>query len=111
MESSKEGRQRRHRGIKQWIGRLRRLKPEKCCLLNRIKNRVPSRVALAVATCCTKEGSGMEQHWFEMKGVWARKLNDAVWIPLRASSERTEGKYGYLGYKSELFAQSSEGCS
>jgi hypothetical protein len=50
------------------------------------------------------ERKSMKQDWFEMKAVRKRKLNAAVWIPLRAENliEKT-GQYGFPGFKEEFF--------
>src|SRR5438045_1718171 len=46
----------------------------------------------------------MEQKWFEMPDERRRKLEGAVWIPLRASIRTDEvGVYGDRGYKSEFY--------
>jgi hypothetical protein len=46
----------------------------------------------------------MNQEWFEMRALRRRRLDSAVWIPLRASQViEEEGKYGYVGYKEEFF--------
>jgi hypothetical protein len=49
----------------------------------------------------------MDQPWFEMGDVRKRRLNDAVWIPLRSSEDTTLGKFGYIGYRSEFFVAGS----
>src|SRR5713226_9343626 len=42
----------------------------------------------------------MEQAWFEMTAERRRKLNSAVWIPLRAGQKyELAGRAGFLGYK------------
>lgn len=47
---------------------------------------------------------GVEQRWFEMPEIRRRKLEGAVWVPLRAISQTTkEGRYGYLGHLSEFY--------
>src|SRR5258708_7604366 len=50
----------------------------------------------------------MDQKWFEMPDVRRRKLNNAVWIPLRAAQtlESTD-KRGYLGFREEFFGVGS----
>jgi hypothetical protein len=46
----------------------------------------------------------MEQKWFEMPEERRRKLEGAVWIPLRASVRTDEvGVYGDRGYKSQFY--------
>jgi len=46
----------------------------------------------------------MDQEWFEMPGLRRRRLDSAVWIPLRASQViEKKGKYGQVGYKEEFF--------
>jgi hypothetical protein len=50
----------------------------------------------------------MNQEWFEMPDVRRRKLNKAVWIPLRAAQIlESEGKCGYLDYRQEFFGAGS----
>jgi hypothetical protein len=49
----------------------------------------------------------MEQKWFEMVEIRKRRIDSAVWIPLRACQESKTGKWGYLGYKSEFFGAGS----
>lgn len=45
-----------------------------------------------------------DQAWFEMPEVRRRRLQDSVWIPLRAVQHLTErGRSGYAGYKCEFF--------
>ena len=45
----------------------------------------------------------MNQDWFEMKGVRKRKLNTAVWIPLRAVHEiENTGRNGFAAFKEEF---------
>jgi hypothetical protein len=34
--------------------------------------------------------------WFQMEDIWTRKLNDSVWIPLRANQKSATGKDGHL---------------
>jgi hypothetical protein len=55
----------------------------------------------------TKRKVGLNQEWFEMTDIRRRKLDDAVWIPLRANHPITVGKDGYVGYRCELFATGS----
>lgn len=46
----------------------------------------------------------MDQEWFEMREVRRRRLNNSVWIPLRASSILVnEGHFGYVGHKEEFY--------
>jgi len=46
----------------------------------------------------------VDQKWFEMPEIRRRKLEGAVWVPLRAiSQEIEEGRYGHLGYLSEFY--------
>ena len=50
----------------------------------------------------------MDQEWFEMTDIRRRKLNSAVWIPLRASQTlEAAGKQGHLGYRQEFFGLGS----
>jgi hypothetical protein len=49
----------------------------------------------------------VNQDWFEMADVRKRKLDEAVWVPLRESYSQTLGKIGYLGYTSEFLAVGS----
>jgi hypothetical protein len=49
----------------------------------------------------------LNQQWFEMMDVRKRRLDDAVWIPLRASCQELSGEHGHLGYKAENFIVSS----
>src|SRR5258708_18283042 len=50
----------------------------------------------------------MDQKWFEMPDVRGRKLNNAVWIPLRsAQTLESTGKRGYLGFREEFFGVGS----
>ncbi len=49
----------------------------------------------------------MEQKWFEMAEIRKRRLDSAVWIPLRANQESKTGRWGYLGYRSEFFGAGS----
>jgi hypothetical protein len=49
----------------------------------------------------------VNQDWFEMADVRKRKLDEAVWVPLRVNYSQTLGKTGYLGYRSELLAVGS----
>lgn len=50
----------------------------------------------------------MDQEWFEMVDIRRRKLDSAVWIPLRASqSLQATGKLNHLGYQSEFFGAGS----
>jgi hypothetical protein len=46
----------------------------------------------------------VNQEWFEMPDIRRRRFSKSVWIPLRAvyHNER-QGKYGYEGYKEDLF--------
>lgn len=44
----------------------------------------------------------MDKAWFEMRVETRRRLADAVWIPLKLWTEKKQGTYGKLGYKSEL---------
>lgn len=47
----------------------------------------------------------MDTMWFEMQDVRRRKLDAAVWIPLRVSEHiLREGRNGYSGYKEEFLA-------
>ena len=49
----------------------------------------------------------MNQEWFEMQELRRRKLDKAVWIPLRAAHRIQSGKYGYSGYREEFFGAGS----
>ena len=50
----------------------------------------------------------MDQEWFEMADVRRRKLDGAVWIPLRASKDLLAiGRRDHLGYRSEFFGAGS----
>jgi hypothetical protein len=50
----------------------------------------------------------MDQEWFEMRDIRRRKLDSAVWIPLRASQDLlVTGKRNHLGYRSEFFGAGS----
>jgi hypothetical protein len=49
----------------------------------------------------------LNQQWFEMVDIRRKKLDDAVWISLRANFAKTVGKNGYLGHTSDLFAVGS----
>jgi hypothetical protein len=49
----------------------------------------------------------MNQEWFEMHDVRQRRLNTAVWIPLRASRSASSGESGKLGHKDEFFGATS----
>jgi hypothetical protein len=48
------------------------------------------------------------QDWLEMKDIRRRRLEGAVWVPLRAAVKiREEGRYGRLGYVEEFFGVGS----
>jgi hypothetical protein len=50
----------------------------------------------------------MDQEWFEMADIRRRKLDSAVWIPLRASlTLEGIGEWGYLGHREEFFGAGS----
>jgi hypothetical protein len=49
----------------------------------------------------------MDQDWFEMTDIRRRKLNTAVWIPLRAAQKQSIGEFGTLGYWEEFFGAGS----
>jgi len=49
----------------------------------------------------------MERKWFEMTEVRKRRVDSAVWIPLRASQQDETGKRGHLGYTSDFFGAAS----
>jgi len=49
----------------------------------------------------------VDQAWFEMRELRRRRLDAAVWIPLRASCRETDGKFGLAGYRSEFFGLGS----
>lgn len=49
----------------------------------------------------------MERKWFEMAEIRKRRYDNAVWIPLRATQKRENGRWGYLGYSSEFFGVGS----
>ena len=44
----------------------------------------------------------MDQRWFEMKDIRRRRLEGAVWIPLRELSVDRVGEYGRVGYREEF---------
>jgi hypothetical protein len=44
----------------------------------------------------------MDQDWFEMTAERKRKLNSAVWIPLRADHRyESTGRAGFVGFKND----------
>lgn len=46
----------------------------------------------------------MDQAWFEMKSIRGRRLDGAVWVPLRAAHKIAHsGKYGHAGFVEEFF--------
>jgi hypothetical protein len=50
----------------------------------------------------------VNQQWFEMPEVRRRRLETAVWIPLRASQSLIgEGRYGFVGHLSEFWGAGS----
>lgn len=50
----------------------------------------------------------MNQLWFEMKDLRKRKLDNSVWIPLRAEkSTRNDIGYGKTGYQDEIVGHAS----
>lgn len=50
----------------------------------------------------------MDQEWFEFRDVRGRRLDSAVWIPLRAvRSLREVGRKGYVGYLEEFYGVGS----
>ena len=50
------------------------------------------------------ERAGLEQRWFEMPEIRRRKLEGAVWVPLRAINRIAEtGRYGDLEHLSEFY--------
>jgi len=49
----------------------------------------------------------LKQEWFEMTDVRKRRLDDDVWIPLRAFCQELSGELGHLGHRAETFAVSS----
>ena len=50
----------------------------------------------------------MNQEWFEMSGILNRKLDTAVWIPLRASQTiESVGRDGFAGCRKEFFGAGS----
>jgi hypothetical protein len=51
----------------------------------------------------------MDQQWFEMLEIRKRRLNDVVWIPLRAAQRDTTGKMGFAGYWEEFSGVGSVG--
>jgi hypothetical protein len=52
----------------------------------------------------TTESSHIDQTWFEMPDVRRRRLDSAVWIPLRAISYlREAGQPGHVGFEEEFF--------
>src|SRR6266481_1565532 len=49
-------------------------------------------------------GDRVDQKWFEMPEVRRRRLEGAVWIPLRSIDRGAKGgHYGDLGYLSEFY--------
>lgn len=51
--------------------------------------------------------AALNQDWFEMTDVRKRKLDNAVWIPLRVNSTKSVGEHGHSGFRSETFAVGS----
>src|SRR6266550_4213566 len=49
----------------------------------------------------------MDHGWFEMTDIRRRKLNTAVWIPLRAAQKQSIGEISTLGYREEFFGAGS----
>lgn len=49
----------------------------------------------------------VEKSWFDLADVRKRFLAKAVWVPLHASEQISEGEYGYVGWKDEFFGLSS----
>ena len=50
----------------------------------------------------------MDKTWFEMHDLRKRKFDKSVWIPLHACQYKiNEGKYGFTGYKCEVFCVGS----
>lgn len=50
----------------------------------------------------------MNQTWFEMQDLRKRKLDNSVWVPLRAQkSIRNNSDYGNIGYQEEFAGHSS----
>lgn len=50
----------------------------------------------------------MNQSWFEMQDLRKRKLNNSVWVPLRAQkSIRKNSDYGKVGYQEEFAGHGS----
>ncbi len=50
----------------------------------------------------------VEKAWFEMRELRKRKLNDAVWIPLRSTGHFAKtGDFGHLGYIDEYYGVGS----
>ena len=46
----------------------------------------------------------MDKAWFEMRAIRQRKLNTAVWIPLRAVDKTGQlGRFGFHGFKEDFF--------
>ena len=50
----------------------------------------------------------LDQDWFEMSDIRRRKLDNSIWIPLRADyAHEANGEYGYIDYKEDYFGS---GC-
>ena len=50
----------------------------------------------------------MNQSWFEMQDLRKRKLDNSVWIPLRAEkSIRNDVGFGKIGYQEEFIGHGS----
>jgi len=72
-----------------------------------VKRQLGNTRCVAYATNATPKAE-MDQEWFEMADIRRRKLNSAVWIPLRASQTlEAAGKQGHLGYRQEFFGLGS----
>lgn len=50
----------------------------------------------------------MDQSWFEMQDLRKRKLDNSVWVPLRANNAiRNSTKYGFVDYREEYVGHGS----
>jgi hypothetical protein len=50
----------------------------------------------------------MDQSWFEMHDLRKRKLDNSVWVPLRAEKEiRNSVRFGFIDYSEEFIGHSS----
>ena len=50
----------------------------------------------------------MDQSWFEMQDLRKRKLDNSVWVPLRAEKEnRNSIRFGFVDYSEEFIGHGS----